>query len=89
MNNSGFVPLVAFMLGILCLFLGLALANPLKVVVEESMTLTDDGSGLDCSNSSISNQDKAVCTQIDLFVPLFTGLIFGIAGLFLGAIAFK
>lgn len=74
---------VAFMLGVVCFILGLALGKPMTDVVTDSMTQ------LDCSNSTITDQTKAVCTSLDLFVPLMTGLIFGLAGLLIGGLAVR
>lgn len=83
MNKKGLAVFVAFMLAIVFFVLGMALAPPIKQTVSESMLQ------LDCSNSSISNQDKAVCTQLDFYTPLFTGVMFGLAGFLLGGIAIR
>ncbi len=44
---------------------------------------------VNCSDTSISNQDKAVCTSEDMFKPLWIGLVLGLAGLVIGGIAIR
>ena len=68
------------MIGIVFFVLGLALTPAVKDVVGEAMS----SSQLDCSNSSISDQNKAVCTSIDIQTFLYIGTIFGLAGLVIG-----
>ena len=68
---------VYFMIGILFFLLGLAFAPALIHTTGEVRT------NLNCSNSSISNQDKAVCYQIDTFTPLFVAVMFGFGGIIL------
>ena len=77
MNKKGLTFFYLFMVGVVCFFLGLALAYPLTESTGESM---DE---LDCSNVSISNQDKAVCYQMDSIAPFFIAIIFGCAGVLL------
>lgn len=83
MNKQGSSMFLTLMLGIVCFVLGLALANPVQETVTESML------NLNCTsnymfNDTVSNQDKAVCTQMDMFIPLTVGTIFGIAGILVG-----
>lgn len=80
MNKKGAVFIYVFMLAVLCFFLGYALASPLSEVTYEAYT----NSQIDCTNSSISNQNKAVCAQIDIIAPVFVGIIFGLGGALLG-----
>ena len=82
MNKKGFTMLYALMMGVLCFILGLALAPALSDTTASVMS----GSQLNCANATISNQDKAVCTQVDLYLPLFTALLFGIAGFIIAGI---
>lgn len=71
------------MIGIVFFILGLALTPALTDATNEAM----NSSQLDCSNSSISDQNKAVCTSIDTQPFLFIATIFGLAGIILaGAI---
>jgi len=76
-NKYGMVAIVYFMIGVLFFLLGLALAPSLVDTVGEVRT------DINCTNSSISNQDKAVCYQVDTFPPLFVGLLFGFGGIIL------
>lgn len=85
MDKKGTTLFILFSLGILFFLLGLALAPPLKEVITESTTT----SYLNCTNTSISDQDRSVCTSIDSMFPLFTGVIFGLAGMLLGGIVIR
>jgi len=85
MNKKGMVIIYAFMLGIVCFLLGMALANPMRLTIEESMNSDE----LNCTNPSISQTDQANCTSLDILTPLFSGLIFGLAGMLLGAVALR
>ena len=85
MNTKGATMFVAFMIGIVCFFLGLALTPAIEDVVFEN-THNDI---LNCSNVSLGQQDKATCTSTDLFIPLITGLCFGLGGMLIGALAIK
>jgi len=78
MNKKAQVSIfVYFMIGILCFVLGMALAPSLTQVSHESYI------SMNCSNSTISNQDKANCYQIDTFPPFYIGIIFGLGGIIL------
>lgn len=79
MNKRGTVALVYLMLGVLFFLLGMALAPALTDTTNQAR----DSDNLDCSNASISNQDKAICYQVDTFPPLFIGILFGFGGLIL------
>ena len=82
-NKKGSTIFFIFMMGIIFFVLGMALANPLKETLDEARGVD----GLDCNNASISNQYKAYCTSVDIFLPLFVGLIFGLGGMLIGGIA--
>lgn len=86
-----------FLLSMFIVFflLGLALTPVLVEVIGES---TDgeirypNGSvkfttELNCSNESISDQNRAVCTSIDIQSFLFFATIMGLAGIFIANIA--
>lgn len=81
MNTKGTVLIYALMLGVVCFVLGMALANPMRETIQEARD-TDE---LNCSNPSITQTDEAVCTSLDIMTPTFTGIIFGLAGMILGA----
>jgi len=85
MDKKGSTIFISLMLGILFFFLGLALASPLQQVIEEQMY----DHQLNCTDSSISNQNKAVCTSIDVLLPLFVGVLFGFAGFLLSSITIR
>jgi len=85
MNNRGQTIFFILMLGVLFFVLALALAPSTNSVVSEAM----DHAFLDCSNSSISDQNKAVCTSLDITSFLFTGVIFGLAGILIGGVAVR
>ena len=87
MNKSGQVAFVSLMVGILCFVLGLALSPAVKDIITSSTVMGVDG--MNCDAVDISNQDKAICKSLDLFVPLFTGLIFGLAGILITGVAVK
>lgn len=77
MNKKGSTVFFLLMLGIIFFLLALALAPSLVQTSNEARTQ------LDCTNVSISNQDKANCYQIDSIPPMYVGLIFGLGGLIL------
>ena len=81
-SKKGFALIYAVMLGILLFFVGLALAPAIHDVTSESMST----SLLNCSSPNVTVFQHATCTQIDLFLPLFIGLIFGLAGFFIGGL---
>jgi predicted component of type VI protein secretion system len=88
MNKRGTAIFFIFMMGIVFFLMGLALAKPTQEVVEESMLQ------LNCTtnylvNTSIDNQSRAICTSMDMFVPLIVGTLFGLGGIMIGALAIR
>ena len=77
MNKKGSAIFVYLMVGVLFFILGLALAPALTQTTGEAQT------DLNCSSATISNQDKAVCYQMDSLTPFFTAILFGLGGLVL------
>ena len=77
--------LFALMLGVLFFLIGLALAPALNSIGSQASSSSE----LNCSATNITQQNKAVCTQIDMFQPLYVGLIFSLAGLIIGGIAIR
>jgi len=75
---------VYLMIGVVFFILGLALTPALTDITNEATSTTQ----LNCTNtSSLTDQDKAVCTSIDIQPFLFIGTVFGLAGVLLaGAI---
>lgn len=86
-NKKGSAAFVMLMLGIVFFVLGLALAPALKDVVTDSRSTAE----LNCTDPAVlaNQQSHAICTQIDIFQPLFIGLLFGLAGLLIGGIAIR
>ena len=82
MNKKGSLAIVLFMIGIVFFVLGLALAPALVDTTNEAR----DSNNLNCSSDLISNQDKAICYQVDTFPILYIGLLFGLGGIILGRI---
>jgi hypothetical protein len=82
MNKKGTAIFFLLMMGVVFFLMGLALAPALKDITDEAR----GSSGLDCDAEGISDQDKAVCTSVDIQQNLFIGSIFGLAGLLIGRI---
>ena len=68
MNNRGITFLYTLMLGITIIVLGIALAYPIKVVMDEKMT------ELTCTSPS-DDWTQALCWGLDITKPALTGLI--------------
>lgn len=79
MNNKGMAAFVMLMLGVTFFILGLALANPLKLVIVEASTTAE----LNCTTPP-SYYEQTVCTAMDFIHPFYIGLIFGFAGIVIG-----
>jgi len=79
LNRRGQTVFVAAMIAIVFIVLALAFAPAMKQFGDNARNVSSDTQvGLDCSNSSISNYDKASCNAVDLFNPYFMGfLVFG------------
>ena len=78
-NKKGASIIVLLMIGILFMLLGLALTPALTDVKNEAISTPQ----LNCSNTSISDQDKAICTSVDIQPFIFMGTIFGLASIIL------
>lgn len=79
-NKKGqFQPFYLLMIAIILFILGFALAP--------SLTISSAGisSDMNCSNTSISTDDKVTCTVIDLIAPTIIGLVFAFGGMALFA----
>lgn len=74
MNNKGSVLFYGLMLGLTIIILGMALAPAVLESTNSTM------SNIDCSNSSISNFDKATCIATDITLPYFIGTLVLIGG---------
>jgi len=90
MNCRGSVMIFSIMLGVVVIILAMALAPVGKEIIGDARNVTvGDTIGMDCSNSSISNFDKAACvvTDFSLFY-FFGGLIFVAGTIITGRIIF-
>ena len=82
MNKKGTTIFFMLMVGIIFFLLGLALAAGLQD------TTTDSLSQLNCTsnyltNDSVTDVNKANCTAMDMQMPLYVGVLFGLAGMIL------
>lgn len=81
MNNKGFTFFLTLMIGIVILILALAFTPVLKEFSDNARNSTSTNSiGLDCSNSSINDYNKASCLYVDYLPPFFAGFLIFIAG---------
>lgn len=78
-NKKGVAILVYFMIGILFFLLALALSGPLQEVVDSDNVMGTDG--LNCSNTTISDQDKANCMSVDVMPPIYIAIILGLGAM--------
>ena len=81
MNKKGQVVFYGMMVGLAVIILALALAPAVQQVTTDARNVTNgDTLGLDCSNSSISNYDKAACYTTDFSLFYIIGSIILIGG---------
>ena len=86
MNTNGQVAFYTFMVAVVVIILALAFAPTLKSFTDSARaSSTVDTVGLDCSNTSISNFDKANCIMTDLTLPYFIIGLIALAGVIIGA----
>lgn len=74
--------LFILMMGIVFFILGLALTPAVTQTADEA----SHNDLLNCSNSTLTTTEHAICTQTDMFAPLFIGIIFGLAAMLIAAI---
>ena len=91
MNKKGQLVILTFMVGLVVVILALALAPALQSQIDDARNVSTDSSvGLDCSNESISNFDKAACVASDITLPYFIGFLLFFAGaIVVGRIIFE
>jgi hypothetical protein len=81
MNNKGQVVFYGMMLGLIIIVLALALSPIGNQVISSARNVSNgDTIGMDCTNSSISNFDKATCTVMDYSLFYFFGGLVLIGG---------
>jgi len=75
MNTKAQAVLVGLMIGILAFFFAMTVIDSMGDVITESRSSTQ----LDCSNSSISDGHKGACLIVDVSLPVFIGVVVGLA----------
>lgn len=81
LDSKGQVALFAIMISVVIILLALAFAPAVKVFVDDARNSTSDTQlGLDCSNTSISDYDKAACVAVDSYNWYFFGFLIAGAG---------
>jgi len=84
-NKRGQVIFFLLSIGVVFFILGLALTPALKEITDEVM----GESQMNCSDPNLTDQQKANCTGTDMLQFIYSGTIFGLAGLLIGAIALR
>lgn len=81
MNNKGQVVIFGLMLGIVIIIVALALAPAVSEATNSARNVTvGDTVGMDCSNSSISDFQKAGCVATDISLFWFIAALIFIGG---------
>jgi len=80
-NKKGQFALVGLMVGIMIFMLAMVFIDPIGDVIDEARG-TDQ---LDCSNSSISDGNKATCLIVDLILPYFIAIVLAVGGAWISA----
>jgi NADH:ubiquinone oxidoreductase subunit 3 (subunit A) len=77
MNKKGQTTLgISIIVAITLFIVGMVAVNYLQPEVTRARSVT----GLDCTNSSISDGAKVTCLAVDIVVPYFMVLIISVAG---------
>jgi hypothetical protein len=88
LNNKGQVFFYTFMIGIVIMVLAMALAFPIKEVVDTARSnSTSDSIGLNCS-SPPDNYYRAACLISDATIPYFIIGLLALGGAVIGAKVF-
>ena len=80
--------LYGFMIAVVMIVLALAFAPVIQNRNNNAMNLTTsegEVNGLDCTNSSISNFNKAACNSVDMTLFLYVGGLIFLAGTVIAA----
>jgi uncharacterized membrane protein len=80
MNRKGQVIIYGLMVGLIIIVLALALAPATTNFSATAMNNSSDNSGLNCSDTTISNYDKGACVVVDLYSAYFIGALIFIGG---------
>jgi len=85
-SKHGSVVIYTLMIGLVIFVIALALAPIVKNLTDTARNETSgDTVGLDCSNESISNFDKAACVATDLTQFYYIGALIFIGGIIITA----
>lgn len=86
MNDRGQVFFITLMVAAIFIVLALAFSPVIKQFSDDARNSSDDTRvGLDCSNSSISDYDKANCVATDSLMPYFIGFLIFAGGAIIAA----
>lgn len=81
LGSKGQVVLFTLMIAVVLIILAIAFAPVVKVFVDDARNTTSTTQvGLDCSNESISDYDKANCVAVDSYNWYWFAFIIGLAG---------
>ncbi len=80
-NKKGQTALLSLMLGVFIFFTAMTFIDPMTDVITEVRGVEQ----LNCSDSTISDGQKATCLIVDLILPYFIAVILAIAGATIGA----
>lgn len=86
MDTHGQVVFYGLMIAIVIIVVALALAAPVKEIVDSARAnSTINPEGMDCTNSSISDFQKGACHTVDLTIFYFIGGLIFLAGIVIRA----
>ena len=86
MNGRGQVFFITLMIAAVFIVLALAFAPVVKQFTDSARNSSSDTQvGLDCTNSSISDYDKANCVATDSLMPYFIGFLIFAGGAIIAA----
>ena len=89
MNRKAQVPLLMISLAVVVILLAIAFAPAINdVAITASNSSSPTFVGLDCTNASISDFDKANCVAVDAISPYYIGFILFIAGALVAKVVF-
>ena len=84
LNKKGQMAALVFMLSIVLIILGLALAFPLNEITTSAMNETSEIGGMNCTGTT-DDFVKAGCYTVDLTQVLFIGGLIALAGIIISA----
>lgn len=81
MNNKGQAAMVGLMIGVMVFMVAMIFIAPLADVIDEARAADQ----LDCSNSTISDGQKATCLVVDLILPYFIAVVLAVGAGYISA----